>query len=90
VPTAAALGLPIAFAGTVGFAIAGYGTRGLPAYSIGYVYLPALLATVVGSVLLAPVGARLTHRWPVRTLRRAFALLLYVLAASMVWRAMQR
>ncbi len=89
VPTAAALGLPIAFAGTVGFAIAGFGARGLPPYSVGYVYAPALAATVVGSVLLAPVGARLTHRSPVRTLRRAFALLLYVLAASMVWRALQ-
>lgn len=87
VPTAAALGLPIAFAGTVGYAIAGFGATDMPPYSVGYVYLPALLAIVLGSVSLAPVGARLTHRSPVKTLRRAFAALLYCAAAAMVWKA---
>lgn len=89
VPTAAALGLPIAFAGTVGFALAGYHAEGMPPYSFGYIYLPALGAIVIGSVLAAPIGARLTHRWPVRFLRRAFACLLYVLAGSMIWKALR-
>jgi len=89
VATAAALGLPIAIAGTIGFAIAGWGATNLPPWSIGYVYMPALLAIVVGSVVSAPIGARAAHRWPVARLRHAFAVLLYVLAAYMLWKAWQ-
>jgi uncharacterized membrane protein YfcA len=87
VATSAALGLPIAVAGTIGFVIAGLAAEGMPRYSLGYIYLPALAAIVAASVLVAPVGARTAHRWPVKKLKRAFALLLYVLAAYMLWKA---
>jgi uncharacterized membrane protein YfcA len=87
VATSAALGLPIAVAGTIGYVVAGWRAAGLPPWSVGYVYLPALVAIVVGSVVSAPMGARAAHRWPVARLRRAFALLLYVLAAYMLWKA---
>jgi uncharacterized membrane protein YfcA len=87
VATSAALGLPIAVAGTIGFVVAGLGQRGLPPHTVGYVYLPALLAIVAASVISAPIGARAAHRWPVKKLKRAFALLLYLLASYMLWRA---
>jgi uncharacterized membrane protein YfcA len=87
VATAAALGLPIAAAGTIGFVVAGLGRPGLPPYAIGYVYVPALLAIVAASVISAPIGARAAHRWPVKKLKRAFAVLLYALAAYMLWKA---
>lgn len=87
VATSAALGLPIAVAGTIGFVIAGLRQSGMPPYTIGYVYVPALLAIVVASVIFAPIGARAAHRWPLKKLRRAFAFLLYVLAAYMLWKA---
>jgi len=87
VATSAALGLPIAVAGTIGFMAAGLRHSGMPPYSIGYVYLPALFAIVAASVTSAPVGARAAHRWPVATLKRVFAVVLYVLAAYMLWRA---
>ena len=56
----------------------------MPAYSLGYVYLPALLWLVIGTVLTAPLGAKTTHRMPVDTLRKIFALLLFVLASAML------
>jgi uncharacterized membrane protein YfcA len=87
VATSAALGLPVAAAGTIGFAIAGYHASGLPPLAVGYVYVPALLAIAAGSVACAPIGARAAHRWPVKTLRRGFALMLYALAAYMLWTA---
>ena len=87
VATSAALGLPIALAGTVGFIIAGWSAQGVPRYSLGYIYLPALFAIVAASMLIAPIGARTAHRWPVKKLKRAFALLLYWLAAYMLWKA---
>jgi uncharacterized protein len=87
VATSAALGLPIAIAGTIGFIIAGLGQTGLPPHSIGYVYVPALLGIVAASVISAPIGARAAHRWPVKVLRRSFAFVLYALAAYMMWKS---
>jgi uncharacterized membrane protein YfcA len=87
VATSAALGLPIAVAGTVGFIIAGLRQTGMPPHTIGYIFWPALLAIVAASVVVAPIGARTAHRWPVKKLKRAFACLLYVLAAYMLWKA---
>ncbi|MFN9279469.1 MAG: sulfite exporter TauE/SafE family protein [Betaproteobacteria bacterium] len=83
--TGAALGLPVAALGTVGYVASGWPASGLPWGSLGFVLLPALAGVVVASTLTAPVGARLAHRLPVATLRRVFALVLYLLAAKMVF-----
>lgn len=82
--TAAAVGWPLALAGTVGYFISGLGKTGLPAYSIGYVYLPALVCIVIAGVLMAPLGARIAHRTPGPTLKKVFAVLLYILATKML------
>lgn len=87
VATSAALGVPIAVAGTVGFVIAGLRVQGMPPLTLGYIYLPALFAIVAASMMVAPMGARTAHKWPIRKLKRAFALLLYVLAAYMLWKS---
>lgn len=87
VATSAALGFPIALAGTVGYIIAGARLQDLPPYSMGYVYLPALAAIVVASMLCAPVGVRVAHGLPVTRLRRVFAGLLLVITAFMAWKA---
>jgi uncharacterized membrane protein YfcA len=83
--TGAALGLPVAVVGTLGYVISGRQVPGLPPLSLGFVDGPALLGLVCGSVLTAPLGARAAHRLPVATLRRIFAGLLYVLATKMLW-----
>ena len=82
--TAAAVGLPIAMAGTAGYVVQGLRSDGLPSFSLGYVYLPALVLVVATSMLAAPVGARIAHRLPVKRLRVIFALLLYALAIRML------
>ncbi len=82
--TAAAVGIPVAFAGMIGWIVAGATVSGLPAYSIGFVYLPALLPLVAASVVLAPFGARLSHKLPVHMLKRIFAAFLYILATKML------
>jgi uncharacterized membrane protein YfcA len=58
----------------------------LPPYSLGFVYLPALVLIALASMTLAPVGARLAHRMPVRRLQKIFAGILYALAAYMLWK----
>jgi uncharacterized membrane protein YfcA len=73
--------------GDIGYVFAGLRKTGLPPYSIGYIYLPALVAIVVTSTLLAPVGARVAHAMAVARLRYAFAAMLFVLGAYMWWKA---
>jgi uncharacterized membrane protein YfcA len=82
--TAAANGFPIAVAGSLGYIAHGLRVSGLPAATLGYVYLPALALVVLTSMLAAPLGARLAHRLPVKQLRVLFALVLYGLGLRML------
>lgn len=82
--TSAAVGFPIAIGASAGYVFNGWGHAGLPPWSAGFVYLPALACLAAGSMLAAPFGARLAHRLPVATLKRVFALLLIALAAKML------
>jgi len=78
--TVAALAFPLAVAGSIGYAVAGWSIAGLPRWSVGFVYLPALVGISAASMLLAPLGARLAHRLPAARLRRIFALVLVGMA----------
>ena len=88
VATSAALGFPIALANVVGYVIAGQGLQGVPAYSFGYLWLPALVVIASCSVLMAPLGARAAHALPVKKLKRAFAVVLFTLAVYMLYKGM--
>ncbi|MFC0048908.1 sulfite exporter TauE/SafE family protein [Rheinheimera tilapiae] len=82
--TSAAIGLPIALSGSIGYAIAGWEQVGLPQFSLGYIYLPAVLLISAVSFFTAPLGASLAHKLPVPTLKKIFALLLLGLSAKML------
>jgi uncharacterized membrane protein YfcA len=82
--TSAAVGFPIAVGGSLGYIYNGW-SHAMPSGSMGYIYLPALLGMAPFSMLAAPLGARMTHRLPVATLKRIFACLLILLAARMLW-----
>jgi len=86
VATSAAIGLPIAVAGAISFTVTGWGRTDLPPWSIGYVNLPAYAGIVVASTLFAPLGAALAHRLAPRTIKRTFAVFLFVLAVKMLIR----
>ncbi|WP_192456306.1 sulfite exporter TauE/SafE family protein [Musicola keenii] len=82
--TSAAVGLPIALAGALGYMVNGWSATGLPAFSMGYVSLPAVVLISMVSFFTAPVGARLAHRLPVVTLKKCFAGLLLLLSLKML------
>jgi uncharacterized protein len=88
VATSAALGFPVALAGSVGYVIAGWSLQDMPRGTLGFVYLPALLTLATASVVTAPLGARAAHRLDVRQLKRAFACLLCALAAYMLYKGL--
>ena len=82
--TGAALGVPVAAVGTLGYMFSGWQVADLPPGALGFVHGPALLGIVAGSVITAPMGARAAHRMPVKMLR-IFAALLFALPANMLW-----
>ena len=88
VATSAALGLPIALSNVVGYIVSGQSATGLPPYSFGYIWLPALAVIASCSVLTAPLGAKVAHRLPVKQLKRIFASILYLLAAYMLYKSL--
>ncbi|ADP70340.1 protein of unknown function DUF81 [Rhodomicrobium vannielii ATCC 17100] len=77
--TASALGLPLAAAGVAGYLLAP-SPEGCSTACAGAIFMPAI---GVASVLTAPVGARLAHSLPVALLKRVFAVLLLLTAASL-------
>jgi uncharacterized membrane protein YfcA len=86
VATSAALGFPVALAGTLSYVLAGRDLPQMPPGSVGYLYLPGLVVISMASMSTAPLGARTAHRMDIRPLKRAFALVLYCLAAYFLFR----
>ncbi|MGB2336661.1 MAG: sulfite exporter TauE/SafE family protein [Alcanivorax sp.] len=85
VAISSACGLPIAVAGTLGFAVAGWNEQHLPEGALGYVFLPASVGIVLTSFPFARLSARLSHRLPSATLKKVFALVLFVLGLKLAF-----
>ena len=78
-------GLTVAVFGVSGYILAGWNNVNLPDYSLGFVYLPALLGMVITSSVFAPLGVKWATRLPVRTLKKAFVLFLMIVAIKMIF-----
>ncbi|MEQ1653081.1 MAG: sulfite exporter TauE/SafE family protein [Hyphomicrobium sp.] len=84
VATATGIGPIIAIPGIIGYIISGWGTPGLPPYSLGYVSLAALLIAPLG-VFAAPYGVRMAHGISKRKLEIAFAIFIACVVARFLW-----
>lgn len=85
VGTSSACGMPIAWAGMLGFMVTGWGVAGVGNTSLGYINLSAAGGIIAASLIFTPLGAALAHRLPARTLRRVFAVLLVIVGVRMLW-----
>lgn len=85
VGTSAAIGFPIAVAGTLGYIVGGWGRPDLPPETLGFVHLWALFGIAAASCLTAPLGAKLSHALPTKKLKRFFAIFLIVVGLKMLW-----
>jgi len=88
VATAAGFGAAIALPATLGYVITGWGREGLPPWSLGFVSLPGFVLLAALTAITAPMGARLAHRLPQLTLKRAFAVFLGLIAVNMLYEAL--
>ena len=87
VATGAGFGVAIGLPGALAAIVAGWGTPGLPPFSLGYVNVPAFVLISMFTVLMAPVGAQLAHSLDGVRLKKLFAVLLVVVATRMIWSA---
>jgi len=85
VATSAAFGPVISIPGTLGFIWAGWDVPLRPAYSLGYVNVPAALLIMPTSMLAVPYGVRAAHALPKRKLEIAFAVFLACVVARFLW-----
>jgi uncharacterized membrane protein YfcA len=83
VAVSSACGLPIAFSATVSYIVLGLQQPQLPAWSLGYIYLPAFSGIVLCSILTAPLGAKLATKLPATKLKRCFSIMLFIMAVKM-------
>jgi uncharacterized membrane protein YfcA len=86
--TSAAVGLPIACAGALGYGFNGWSLHGLPLHTLGFIYWPAVMLMAFASLITAPVGVRLVHSLPLGLLKKCFALLLMMLSLNMLIRVL--
>jgi len=84
VSTSAGMGVIISIPGAIGYLLAGMDKTGLPPGSIGYVSLVGLVLFAPVSVWTAPLGVKLAHAMPKRTLERAFGIFLLLVSARFV------
>ncbi len=70
--------------GVVGYIINGLGIPNLPAYSIGYINLPAWFLLAITSIGMAQVGAMTAHRLPAMQLRWIFIAVMFYVGLKML------
>lgn len=87
VGTAALFGLVISLPGTIGYVIAGMHDPRLPMVSLGYVNLLGLALIAPATVLTAPLGAMLAHRFSARRLSLLFGCFLLLAAGRLAFAA---
>jgi len=81
--TSSALGVPIAAAGALSYALIAAGTES-GAGRVGYVDLHSFFVITLCAVLTAPLGVRMAHRVPAARLKVAFGVLLLFVAGRML------
>lgn len=86
--TSAAIGFPIAVAGTIGYLISGWSkTLDVP-YTFGFIYVPAFLAISIASAIAAPYGVRYAHSLPDAHLKKILAVISLGLSIKMLFSVM--
>jgi hypothetical protein len=74
-----------AVAGTTGYMLRGMGNSLLPNFTLGYVDWLHALPVIIGTVMLARVGASVANKTDTVLLRKIFAMFLFVMAAKMLF-----
>jgi uncharacterized membrane protein YfcA len=83
--TSAAAAFIITLVGAFGYLIFGLNETYYK-YTVGYIYLPAFCIIAATTFIAAPFGAHLTRSMDARSLKRLFAVILFIIGISMFLR----
>ncbi len=83
--TSAAIGFPIAIAGTIGYMMGGWSKTLNDPYTFGFIYLPAFLVISLASFIAVPFGANYSANLPERQLKKTFAIVSLLLSVKMIY-----
>ena len=83
IATSAAVGMPIAVAGALGFIAVGWDLESASG-GLSFIHTQALMSIVVASVFFAPLGAKVAHSVDGKKLKKFFALFLAFLGLSVL------
>ncbi|PVX41354.1 hypothetical protein C8D76_10250 [Pasteurella langaaensis DSM 22999] len=78
-------GMLLAASGCLSYIVSGWHNAEIPAFSLGYVFLPAVLGITLTSVFTTKFGVILASRLPVAQLKKAFAVFLLLIAIKMIF-----
>ena len=78
--TSSFCGAFLGLAGMFSFIASGWNVSDLPEFSLGYIYLPALVGITLTSFFTSKLGANAANSLPVPILKKGFACLLLVMA----------
>ena len=85
--TSAAIGFPLALAGSLGYLLNGDSntlSAQQSSWIVGFVHLPSVLILSVCGFLTAPLGANMAQKLPIAILKKLFAVLLMLLSIKML------
>ncbi|MBF0124916.1 MAG: sulfite exporter TauE/SafE family protein, partial [Magnetococcales bacterium] len=82
--SSSAIGLALAFSGSIGFVQSGWHHPLLPSDAVGFILLPPFLAIVAGTLVTTPMGVKLAHKLEPTKLKRIFALLLAIVGVKLL------
>jgi uncharacterized membrane protein YfcA len=85
VGTSAACGIPIAVFGVLGYLIAGIDNILLPPFTLGYIYLPAVIGISLTSIISAKYGANIAHHLSEKMLKSMMACMIFLISIYMVF-----
>ncbi|MDF5341412.1 sulfite exporter TauE/SafE family protein, partial [Vibrio parahaemolyticus] len=82
--TSAAIGIPIALSGSLGYMLNGWGNTDWNNLVLGYIYLPAMLSFSISSYLTTSLGVRCAEYFPNKVLKKIVGILCVLLSFKML------
>ncbi|MBE8214867.1 MAG: sulfite exporter TauE/SafE family protein [Endozoicomonadaceae bacterium] len=84
IATASACTMPVALMGTCSYIILYYHDANLPEHTFGYVYWPALLCIIAGSLPASKLGVFVSYKLKTHTLQNFIGCILLVISAALL------
>lgn len=86
--TSAALAGLVGAMAAGGYIVGGFDEAGLPAHSLGYLYLPGFASLAIGALVGSPLGIRYSHRVSDRLQNRLFVFYLSAVLLTMIFHSL--